>query len=167
MYPKMVPDSADESEKRVYEALTTLGDDWVVIHDVRFVVPPRGKQPARNGQADFVLINPKQGLLILEAKGGGYEVRDGTWLTFPGGIPTQMDRGPFAQATSNRYAITNYIADASGLRGLPAGHAVVFTDGAPRGSLGPEAPGAIIIDGSHCRKYQSQTRRGGRNESNR
>lgn len=33
-----------------------------------------------------------------------------------------------------------------GIRAIPAGHGVAFTDGAPRGNLGPEAPSAIILE---------------------
>lgn len=146
MYPKTMPDSAAESEKRVYSALKTLGADWVVVYGLSFVVPARRNRSAINGEADFVLMHPKQGLIVLEAKGGKYLVVESEWYTFPGGKATRMSRSPFLQAKQNRYALTDYIASAGGPRGVPAGHAVIFTDGAPSGGLGPEAPGAITLD---------------------
>lgn len=155
MYPREIPDDAEESEKRLFAALRALGNDWIVIHDQRFVVAGRKGRPARNGQADFVLLHPNLGLLVLEAKGGGYEVSNGKWFTFPKGQRTPMDRGPFQQAVENRYALATYISETSGVRGLPAGHAVVFTDGAPRGNLGPEAPRDIVVDGSELATVKS------------
>ena len=147
-YPKAQHASVPASEQRVFQGLKDLGDDWVVVHGLRFITPARGKSPPRNGEADFVLIHPKQGILVLEVKGGRYEVRDRTWFTFPGGRRTSMARSPFDQATQNRYDLAEYIVSQTRQRGLPYGHAVVFTDGAPRGQFGPEAPQSIIVDGT-------------------
>lgn len=101
MYPRTLSEGVDESEKRVFASLAKLSDDWIVIHDLRFVVPAIGAKPARDGQADFVLLHPARGLLVLEAKGGGYEVQDGQWFTFPAGKKTLMARSPFSQAKTN------------------------------------------------------------------
>lgn len=147
-YPNVQSASAPASERRVFEGLKKLGDDWVVVHGLRFVAPARSRFPPRNGEADFVLVHPRQGLIVLEVKGGRYEIEHGRWFTFPGGKRTPMDRSPFTQATQNRYDLANHIAEHAGLRGLPFGHAVVFTDGAPSGDLGPAAPRAIIVDGT-------------------
>lgn len=146
-YPNAQHAGIPVSEKRVFEGLKKLGDDWVVVHGLRFIVPARGKAPPRNGEADFVLIHPRQGLIVLEAKGGGYEVDHGTWYTFPGGERRPMDRSPFDQARQNRYDLADHIFRQTGIRGLPFGHAVAFTDGAPHGALGPEAPRAIVVEG--------------------
>jgi hypothetical protein len=147
-YPKVQPASAPASERRVFEALKKLEDDWVVVHGLRFVTSARGKSAPRNGEADFVLVHPRHGILVLEVKGGRYEVKDGSWFTFPGGKRTSMARSPFGQATQNRYDLAQHIASRTGMRGLPFGHAVIFTDGAPRGQLGPEAPQGITVDGT-------------------
>lgn len=125
------------------------------MHDVCFVVPGTRTRPALNGQIDFVLVHPRQGLLVIEAKGGRYDVAEGSWFTYPSGRRERMERSPFAQAMSNRYALTDHITAQTGLRGLPAGHAVVFTDGAPRGHLGPEAPSAITLDGGALKDIAS------------
>lgn len=72
-YPNTQTASAPLSEKRVFEALKKLSDDWVVVHGLRFVTPAHGRRPPRNGEADFVLMHPRHGLIVLEAKGGRYE----------------------------------------------------------------------------------------------
>jgi Nuclease-related domain len=158
-YPKVQAPSAAASEKRVFRELRKLGDDWVVLHGLRFIAPADGKSPPRNGEADFVLIHPRQGLIVLEVKGGHYEIDHGRWFTFPGGERTAMDRSPFAQATQNRYDLARHIAQQARVRGLPFGHAVVFTDGAPNGDLGPEAPRSIVVDGIQLADLATAVRR--------
>ena len=158
-YPNAQRAGIPASEKRVFEGLKKLSDDWVVVHGLQFIVPARGKVPPRNGEADFVLIHPRQGLIVLEAKGGRYEVDHGTWYTFPGGERQPMDRSPFDQARKNRYDLADHILQQTGIRVLPFGHAVAFTDGAPRGELGPEAPKAIVVDGRELADLPAAVRR--------
>ena len=143
----------------MFEGLKKLGDDWVVMHGLQFVAPAHGKRPPRNGEVDFLLAHRSQGLIVLEAKGGQYEVQHGRWFTFPDSKRTPMDRSPFAQATRNRYDLRDYVVDRTGLHGIPFGHAVVFTDGAPDGNLGPEAPSAIIVDGTEVADLRSAVSR--------
>jgi len=158
-YPNAQSASVPPSERRVFEALKKLSDDWVVAHGVRFIAPARGKRPPRNGEADFVLVHPRHGLIVFEVKGGRYEVERGDWYTFPGGQRTRMDSSPFAQATLNRYDLADHICQQTGIRGLPMGHAVAFTDGAPRGNLGPAAPAAIVVDGTELADLPAAVRR--------
>lgn len=158
-YPNVQSASTPQSEKRVFEALKKLSDDWVVVHGLRFVAPAHGKRPPRNGEADFVLIHPRYGLIVLEAKGGRYEVERGDWYTYPGGQRVPMDKSPFDQATQNRYDLAEHLYQQTGIRGLRMGHAVAFTDGAPRGNLGPAAPSAIVIDGTDLADLQAAVRR--------
>lgn len=158
-YPNAQSASTPASERRVFERLRKLGDDWIVVHGLRFVAPARGRFPPRNGEADFVLAHPRQGLIVLEVKGGRYEIERGRWFTFPAGKRTPMNRSPFSQATQNRYDLANHIGQHTGLRGLPFGHAVVFTDGAPSGDLGPEAPRAIIVNGTEITDLPAAVRR--------
>lgn len=158
-HPNAQSASVPPSERQVFNALRNLNDDWVVVHGLRFVAPARGKQPPRNGEADFVLIHPRYGLIVLEAKGGRYEVEHGDWYTFPGGRRERMDRSPFAQATQNRYDLSDHIYQQTSVRGLRMGHAVVFTDGAPRGNLGPAAPSAIVVDGTELADLPAAVRR--------
>ena len=158
-YPNAQSASTPQSEKRVFEALKKLGDDWVVVHGLRFVAPAHGKRPPRNGEADFVLIHPRYGLIVLEAKGGRYEVERGDWYTYPGGQRVPMDSSPFDQATRNRYDLAEHLFQQTAIRGLRMGHAVAFTDSAPRGNLGPAAPSAIVVDGTELTDLPAAVRR--------
>lgn len=158
-YPNAQSASAPQSEKRVFEALKKLSDDWMVVHGLRFIAPAQGRRPPRNGEADFVLIHPRYGLIVLEAKGGRYEVERGAWYTYPGGQRVPMNSSPFDQATRNRYDLADHLYQQAGIRGMRMGHAVAFTDGAPRGNLGPAAPSAIVIDGTDLADLPTAIRR--------
>ncbi len=158
-YPNALRAGVPASERRVFDGLKKLGDDWVVMHGLQFVAPGHGRHPPRNGEADFILAHRSHGLIVLEVKGGHYEVEHGRWFTFPDSKRTPMDRSPFAQAMGNRYDLRDYVVDQTGLHGIPFGHAVVFTDGAPDGNLGPEAPSAIIVNGTEVADLRAAVRR--------
>src|SRR5438046_7289622 len=58
------------AERRLYEMFRVqLSDEWTVFHHVPWQI--RDLQGgARDGEADFVIAHPDQGILILEVKGG-------------------------------------------------------------------------------------------------
>jgi nuclease-like protein len=113
-YPNGLRAGAPASERRVFEGLKKLGDDWVVIQGLQFVAPAHGRHPPRNGEADFILAHRNQGLIVLEVKGGHYEVEHDRWFTFPDSKRTPMNRSPFAQAMQNRYNLRDYVVDRTG-----------------------------------------------------
>lgn len=73
---KMIPRELQSSvksnaEKRLFELFAKgLSDDYIVFHGVwwqhiKYIVVDR--------EADFIIIHPDKGILILEAKGGNIE----------------------------------------------------------------------------------------------
>ena len=69
------------AEQRFYEALSNqLPEGWYAWHSLRI----RDEQGI-DGEGDFVIVDPKRGLLVVEVKGGRIEVRDGRW--FQNGAP--------------------------------------------------------------------------------
>jgi hypothetical protein len=65
-------DIAHDSERVVYEALRELPAGFVVLHSFPWLRPTRdlSGEPLREGEADFVILHPERGLLVLEVKGG-------------------------------------------------------------------------------------------------
>jgi len=49
-----------------------LPDDWVVYHSYPWLRPTRddASGPLREGESDFVIVDPQKGFLVLEVKGG-------------------------------------------------------------------------------------------------
>ena len=75
---RLVPDIDPESislkpERDVARSLVRdLPDDCVIYHSYCWLRPDRNIVDGRvlEGEADFVILNPKKGLLVLEVKGG-------------------------------------------------------------------------------------------------
>jgi hypothetical protein len=99
---------AHDSERLVYEALRDLPNEYVVLHSFPWLRPMRDlvSEPLREGEADFVLLHPNRGLLVLEVKGGIPELRNRTWFRNDKEI-----RDPLDQARRNRYALIDAIEE--------------------------------------------------------
>lgn len=111
-----------DSERRVAEALSGLTPEWVVMHSYPWLRPERDTHdaPLREGEADFVLIHPAWGLIVVEVKGGDLELRHRVWRR--GG---KEIKDPFRQAARNRHALLDAIEDRT-RRGVQRG---MFTHG--------------------------------------
>ncbi len=143
MYPARLPDSAAPSERVVFHALEKLPDPWRVFHSVAWQSVRNGKQG--DGEADFVLVNPKHGLIVLEVKGGSIEMVDGEWRT-SGKVGThRID--PIEQAVSSKHALVTYLRETiEGLPWIESGHAVWFPDIRVSGDLTAAAPDELLLD---------------------
>ncbi|ADU06881.1 NERD domain-containing protein [Micromonospora aurantiaca] len=141
-FPRHQRTNATRGERVVFERLRSLNDSWCVLHNLAYV--DSGQARLRIGETDFVLLHPRHGLLIMEVKDGGYRVTDRQWFASRRGADVPLG-DPFDQAVRNRYALANWLRRSTGIRQVPAGHCVVFTDGRPSGNLGPHAPDTIVL----------------------
>ena len=150
MLPNVDPSELEHtSEEPVYRALRNqLGADYVVLHSYPWLRPWRGEALVE-GEADFVVLHPTRGLLVLEVKGGETIRHDGyRWFRDTKDGPREF-QDPFKQAQRNMHALLDIARERSGgrirKRDLVHGYAVVFPhldyDGAPP----PHADEAIII----------------------
>lgn len=146
-----------EPERDVYVALRDrLPRRYVVFHSYPWLRMWRGDRDKAlaEGEADFVVLHPRRGLLILEVKGGEIEYVDGEWYrrTSQG---LKAIRNPFEQARRNMHAILDIFRDHS--RGrlksehLVHGYAVVFPNLEYRGRPPAYADRAIILSQRHLR----------------
>lgn len=138
------------AERRLYEAFAKqLDDHFTVIHSVSWLgIRNPGEAPA-DGEADFVVLNPTLGVLVLEVKGGrvGFDESLGWYSLRHDGSRVDI-KDPFAQARRNKHALLGKIDSLPNWHG-PAptvGHAVAFPDGTiDLPDLGPDAPRNIIL----------------------
>lgn len=149
---RFVPDVATsdiphDSERRVYEALRGLPSGFVVLHSFPWLRPQRdlAGEPLREGEADFVILHPERGLLVLEVKGGQPSLIGRQW--WRGG--KQM-RDPFIQAQRNRYSLLDAVEERTRKRihrGLfTHGDLVVFPHAIFSGALPLNADPRILVD---------------------
>lgn len=143
-YPREALPSSPRSEIKVRERLSTA-DDLVVFHSVAWQSRRGGKQG--DGEADFVVLAPDHGILVLEVKGGGIEVVDGMWYSTGGDGIRRSIKNPFDQAKDSKYALLNFLkAVDPALTRYPIVHGAVFPDIEVDQLLGLNAPREIIVD---------------------
>lgn len=149
-YPRtLLPDEVKSlGEVKVFEALRDgLDDTWEVFHSVGLLTRDHGTG-AQDGEIDFVLCHPEQGIVCLEVKGGDIECRYGEWFRTIDGKHTRV-KDPFAQVTDHKYALGAQIDRLDGWRAkdLVLVHAVGFPDIPVHSlALGTDAPPEIVID---------------------
>ncbi len=134
-------DPSEDSEYRVATALRTLPDDWIVLHHVSWQSQRGGRQG--DGEADFVILHPKRGLLVLEVKGGGIEIHDGRWSTIDRRGDRHKIKNPFEQATDSKHALIGWLTERGLAKRVRIGHAVAFPHMATLPNVGPAGSAAI------------------------
>lgn len=151
MMPAYCPDSAPPGERAVYGALATGADThgWCVLHSLGIADHVRQVE----GEADFVVIVPGKGLLVIEVKSHRSVnlLDDGRWQL---GNDRPTERGPFQQAKEAMYSIRRYLERRQvDLRSIPVLYAVWFTHVRARTMLpnSPEWHGWQILDSEDLR----------------
>jgi hypothetical protein len=151
MHPRTISFEKSGAERQVFEALQrALPDEYSVLHHVSWV-QRRRTGGAHDGEADFVIVHPKRGILVLEVKGGlvRYDAASGRWFTRPFGSTDDIGiRDPFQQVTDAKHDLRRWLQDLPGWRREwgPFGHAVAFPGGLLRGALLPQIDPKLVID---------------------
>ena len=132
----------------------------------------RGTGPL--GEADFVVIAPGFGVMVIEAKTYLARTAEGEWLTHPHGPP--KERSPFQQANAAIYRIKEWVRT-HGLPDVLAAAVVIVPDMEYRphttrssGRLGSSSTGRAIVQepraadrrvfrGAGCRTSSTRRRR--------
>lgn len=125
MMPAFCPDDAPPGEKAVYAALRDSEgtDGWLVLHSLGIADHVRQVE----GEADFVVVVPDTGVLVIEVKSHQCIDRrsDGTWKL---GNDAPTARGPFQQANEAMHSLRSFLEKKHvDLRSIPMLSAVWFT----------------------------------------
>jgi hypothetical protein len=102
--PRMIE---NDGERRVYAALRALPADYTVLYSYTFRTMPRIGADADFGEADFVVVHPSIGYLVLEVKQGKVGFANGQWYEEKRTGQQPMGKDPVAQAIKAMYAILN------------------------------------------------------------
>ena len=139
MMPPYCPQSAPPGEKELYAALATspTTENWIVLHSLAIASHIRQVE----GEANFVVIAPGLGMLVIEVKSHRSVSRlpDGTWQL---GSQPPTARGPFQQAQEAMYSLRRYLLSRNvNLRSVPVCYAAWFTGVRARDSFSPSPEG--------------------------
>lgn len=137
MMPPYRPEDAPPGERSLFKELAGSDetDGWIVLHSLAIASHVRQVE----GEADFVVIVPGSGVLVIEVKSHATVERlpDGRWKL---GSQALTSRGPFQQASEAMHSIRNYLNSRGvDLRSVPMLDAVWFTHVRARTML-PESP---------------------------
>lgn len=146
-FPMLPSDST--AERRLYEGfLEQLDDAYVVYHSVDWVLAD-AKGPIQ-GEADFVIAHPVDGVLALEAKGGrlSYDPATRRWSQSGRSGTHHLDEDPFHQAKDEMLSLAEILSAQPGWeRWMPSyGYGVALPDGTYDARAHPGAPAEIVID---------------------
>ena len=105
MIPNQIAQESSSGEKKIFEILKKLPEDYVVIHSLKMMEHIHKVE----GEIDFVVICSK-GILCIEVKGGRVERRDGIWIFKDrDGNENSKVEGPYEQVSNNMYSLINYL----------------------------------------------------------
>lgn len=101
---RMIPDEIGYFDKKsgeneLFYALEKLPNDYYVFHSYRINLFT--EQGLHEGEADFLIFNPKYGVLLIEAKNGKVYCDNGCWYYHDG---TKM-KDPFNQSIGAMYTL--------------------------------------------------------------
>ena len=134
-------------EKAVFQALSCLNDEYVVFYSYRWLGSPQ--QRRSEGEADFLILHPRKGILSVEVKAGGVAYRDGQWIQINRNTGEEKVIDPLGQAAESQYRVRSLLRGRFGNRYIvPVGRAVWFTSVSmsDRLTLPAEAAREIILD---------------------
>jgi hypothetical protein len=149
-FPMLPTDSA--AERRLYEAfLERLDEAYVVYHSVDWVL--RRDRALEQGEADFVIAHPVDGVLVLEVKGGrlAYDPSTRIWTQSGHTGTHRLAEDPFHQAKDEMHSLVEILSAQRGWdRWKPSyGFGVALPDGSYARAAHPGAPAEVVIDRDH------------------
>lgn len=152
LIPSIEPEDIhnDGESKVARELIEQLPDNVIAIHSFNWV-RPRASGVLTEGECDFVVLDPRSGILVVEVKGGilKYDADLDIWKRFvPRGEWRPLDKSPFKQVSSNMYCIVARIKESLGNEELPCsyGYALMHPDGDYSGPLPADAEDELVID---------------------
>lgn len=157
LFPKINPaDIENPGEQLVARALVEqLPSRVEVFHSFNWLVEGH-RGVLQEGECDFVLLDPEQGVLFVEVKGGSlsFDPAAMVWRrALPNGGTCDVPKDPFAQVQRSMHEIVKRISE-TGFRGSPPpitfGFAVAFPDCNYKGSLPMGIHPDLILDASRC-----------------
>ncbi|GAB4381666.1 MAG: ATP-dependent helicase [Elainellaceae cyanobacterium] len=98
-----------EGEYQVFNALKQLDDRCYVFYSLRWINPSLQKFQKPEGEADFVVFDPRYGILVIEVKAGKIEFVHGRLIQKNRATGQEFEIDPEGQARSSKYILLRQI----------------------------------------------------------
>ncbi|HQY30285.1 MAG TPA: NERD domain-containing protein [Thermomicrobiales bacterium] len=106
--PELNEMATSRAERLLFRELKAqLSDPYIVLHSVRWFAKVGGQ--TRDGEADFVIVHPDRGLLVIEVKGGAitWDPDCDQWTSRDGAGIEHAIHDPFAQAERSMHLLVD------------------------------------------------------------
>lgn len=117
----MIPDIPIESiendgERVFYAAAQMLSNAYTIFYSYKYF--PEGHHSKQKDnqirEADFVIVHPQLGYLVVEVKQGEVDYNNGQWYEYKKGNYQPMHKDPLEQARSVMYGILDFYKKKTG-----------------------------------------------------
>jgi len=98
---------SNNGEKALYTALSKLSDEFTVCYSYKYGIVDEDKSNFPYREADFVLLHPQLGYMVIEVKQGDISCFRGGWQEFKNGNNCELGKNPIEQAQSAMFSIMN------------------------------------------------------------
>lgn len=109
---KMIPskisyETKSAAEKRFFSLMESAPntEDWIVLHSVNIARHVTQTQ----GESDFIVIIPQQGVFVVEVKGGRIHYEDGCWTSVDRNNKVNPISSPINEASTAMHSLKKYI----------------------------------------------------------
>ena len=159
LIPKINPDEIENSGERMLakSLISQLGAEVEVYHSFRWLAENE-RGTLHEGECDFVVLDPANGMLFIEVKGGTlrYVPEGESWeRILNGGRIQKLNKSPFDQCSRNMFNLLDRVEKEHPFIGrgkLPFtfGYAVAFPHSRYEGTLPMGIHRDLLLDDSKC-----------------
>lgn len=139
------------AERDCYEALKKLPDQYTVLHSFRWSNPRSHFNLKRHGEADFVVVHPNKGFIVIEVKAGNINYADGSFYYQKG-----LSTNPMQQAEDSMFFIRERLKEST--RGvLPNSFSACWFPDISINSLSVKLPSDYFIEAIFTKETLNDT----------
>jgi hypothetical protein len=112
MIPDLMPEQiANDGERLFYAAARGLPEEYTVFYSYRYYEDP---DEERVREADFIIVHPAAGFVVVEVKEGEVRYYNGQWHEFRTGGYLPLHKDPVEQARTAMYRIRDMYREETG-----------------------------------------------------
>lgn len=100
------------AEVSFFDAAKNLPDSWHILYGVTWYLRVRNNSWSE-GEADFVLLSPEDGIVVVEVKGGRIGRNDEGWYSIDRNDELHRIKDPALQAANCKHNLLRYIKENS------------------------------------------------------